>query len=51
MARIEDIAEPMRSVIVGAPCPTYETRPFVTGGPLAERRIAVVSSAALSPRG
>ena len=33
------------------PCPNFETQPFVVGPPLAQRRLAIVSSAALIRRG
>ncbi len=51
MARIEDIPEPTRTAVQTAPCPSFETRPRVEGPPLAQRRVAVVSSAALFRKG
>ena len=51
MARLEDIPEPTRTAVANIPCPTFETTPFVAGPPLAERRVAIVSSAALIHRG
>ena len=51
MARLEDIPQPTRDTVVAAPCPAFETRPFVVGPPLARRRVAIVSSAALIRRG
>ena len=51
MARIEDIPQPTRDVVLNLPCPTFDTTPFVAGPPLAERRIAILSSAALIRRG
>ena len=51
MARPEDIPQPTRDVAVNLPCPTFETTPFVSGPPLAQRRVAIVSSAALIRRG
>ncbi len=50
MARIEDLPEPTRTAVQSAPCPSFDTRPWVEGPPLAERRVAVVSSAALFAR-
>jgi D-proline reductase (dithiol) PrdB len=47
MARHEDIPQSTRD----APCPNFETQPFVVGPPLAQRRLAIVSSAALIQRG
>lgn len=51
MARLEDIPQPTRDTVFAAPCPSFETLPFVAGPPLAERRVAIVSSAALIRRG
>jgi D-proline reductase (dithiol) PrdB len=51
MARLEDIPQPTRDAVVAAPCPTFDTQPFVLGPPLARRRLAIVSSAALIRRG
>lgn len=50
MARIEDIPQPTRDAILALDIPTPETAPFVSGPPLAARRVAVVSSAALHER-
>ena len=51
MARPEDIPEPSRTAVTTVPCPRFDTQPFVSGPPLAERRIALISSAALIKRG
>ena len=51
MARVEDIPQPTRDAVVKLPCPAFETTPFVSGPPLAQRRVALVSSAALIRRG
>ncbi|MSP01751.1 MAG: selenoprotein B glycine/betaine/sarcosine/D-proline reductase [Acetobacteraceae bacterium] len=51
MARLEDIPEPTRSAVRDLPCPEFDTTPFVTGLALSERRVAIVSSAALIHRG
>ena len=51
MARLEDIPQPTRDAVAAAPCPVFETQPFVVGPPLAQRRVAIVSSAALIRRG
>jgi len=51
LARLEDIPEPTRSFVASVDCPSFETAPFVSGPPLAERRVAIVSSAALIRRG
>ena len=51
MARPEDIPEPLRTAVTTAECPHFDTQPFVSGKPLSERRVAIVSSAALIKRG
>jgi D-proline reductase (dithiol) PrdB len=51
MARLEDIPEPTRTSVANLPCPSFDTTPFVAGPPLSERRVAIVSSAALIHRG
>lgn len=51
MARLEDIPEPTRTAVRDIPCPAFDTAPFVAGPPLSQRRVAIVSSAALIRRG
>jgi D-proline reductase (dithiol) PrdB len=51
MARLEDIPQPTRDAVVAVPCPAFDTQPFVAGPPLAQRRVAIVFSAALIRRG
>jgi D-proline reductase (dithiol) PrdB len=51
MARIEDIPFPTRSAVLNLESTRFDTQPFVDGGPLAARRVAIVSSAALIQRG
>jgi D-proline reductase (dithiol) PrdB len=51
MARPDDIPQPTRDAVLSAPCPDFDTEPFVSGPPLARRRVAIVSSAALIRRG
>ena len=51
MARLEDIPQPTRDAVADAPCPVFDTQPFVAGPPLAQRRVAIISSAALIRRG
>jgi D-proline reductase (dithiol) PrdB len=51
MARLEDIPEPTRTAVANLLCPSFDTAPFVAGPPLSERRVAIVSSAALIHRG
>jgi D-proline reductase (dithiol) PrdB len=51
MARLEDIYQPSRDSIVAAECPVIDGTPFVDGPPVSERKVAILSSAALYPRG
>jgi D-proline reductase (dithiol) PrdB len=51
MARLDDIPQPTRDAVTNAPCPSFDTTPVVSGPRLAERRVAIVSSAALIRRG
>ena len=51
MARIEDIPEPTRTVVLGLPIAASAAPAFLGGPPLAARRVAIVSSAALYRRG
>ena len=51
MVRTKDLPEPERSHLLKQPCPVFETRPWVGGPPLSERRVALVSTAGLHRRG
>jgi D-proline reductase (dithiol) PrdB len=51
MARIEDLPDYEQEFLLKFPTPTYETRPWVTGPPLKERKIAAVTTAGLHQRG
>ncbi len=51
VARPEDIPQPTRDAVLNIPCPAFETTPFVSGPPLSQRRIAILTSAALIKRG
>ena len=50
MARINDIPEPTRSAVLALEIAPATSGAFVTGPNLAQRRVAVVTSAALHPR-
>ncbi len=50
MARLADIPEPLRSHLAKLDCPTYDQKPWAGGPPLAERRIALVTTAGLHHR-
>jgi D-proline reductase (dithiol) PrdB len=49
--RLERLPAAMAERLANLDCPDFATRPWVEGGPLAERRVAVVSSAGLVVRG
>ena len=51
MARTEDIPEPLRTNLAKILCSSFGTTPFNTGPPLRQRKIAIISSAALVRRG
>ncbi len=51
MARLDRMPEVERKHLLSLPCPSYETTPWVTGPPLAERRPAIISTAGLYRRG
>src|SRR5271165_4942190 len=51
MARIEDIPQPTRDAVLNLQGQRFDTTPFVAGPKLADRRVAIVSSAALIRRG
>ncbi|MEX2614999.1 MAG: glycine/sarcosine/betaine reductase selenoprotein B family protein [Alphaproteobacteria bacterium] len=51
MARMEDLVESEQEHLRRLPLPQFDTTPWVTGPPLAERRVAIVTSAGLSLRG
>ncbi len=51
MARLDDIPQPTRDAVINLPCPEFDTQPFVAGPRLAERRVAIVTSAAMIRRG
>ncbi len=50
MARIDDIPQPTREHIIALEIPSPGERPFVSGPALRQRRVAMVSSAALHDR-
>ncbi len=51
MVRLNDLSEAERRFHEGVSCPTFETQPWVTGPPLGQRRVAIVSTAGLHRRG
>jgi D-proline reductase (dithiol) PrdB len=51
MARLADLNEPTRTRLLNLECPAFGTQPWVTGVPLARRRVAILSTAGLHRRG
>lgn len=51
MARLEDLTRAMAQRLRELECPVYPSAPFVTGGKLSGRRVAIVSSAGIHRRG
>ena len=51
MARMTDLPQATQTNMTNLECPGFETTPFASGPPLAERRVAVVTSAGLVRRG
>lgn len=50
MARIEDIPQPTRDAIIGLAMPALDGEPWVRPKPLAQSRVAILTSAALHSR-
>ena len=50
MTRLEDLPEDEQKTLLGLPCPTYEEVAWTRPPPLAECRVALVSSAGLHRR-
>jgi D-proline reductase (dithiol) PrdB len=51
MVRLTDLPEALALRYANLDCPEFDTRPWVSGPPLAERRVALVSTAGLGRRG
>jgi D-proline reductase (dithiol) PrdB len=49
--RLSELPEPERAHLAAIKCPSFAGRPWVDGGPLARRRVAIVSTAGLQLRG
>lgn len=47
MARLEQLPEAMRTRLEALECPVFDSQPWVDGPPLAQRRVAIVSTAGL----
>ena len=51
MTRLSDLPPAQAKRLAELECPQFETRPWVEGPPLSQRRVAIVSSAGLVVRG
>jgi D-proline reductase (dithiol) PrdB len=51
MAQLNRMPEPMRSHLAKLPCPSFGNAPWVSGKPLAHRRVSLISTAGLQRRG
>ncbi len=51
MVDIKTLPESLQGALTSLECPTFEAKPWVRGGALAERRVAMVSSAGLNLHG
>ena len=51
MVRMEDLPQPIAAHLAALPCPTFDTQPFVSGPPVNERRVAIISTAGIHRRG
>ncbi|MFT4562921.1 MAG: D-proline reductase (dithiol) PrdB [Gammaproteobacteria bacterium] len=51
MARLESLDDSLRKPLEALECPVFDEPAFVKGGPLSERRVAIISTAALFKRG
>jgi D-proline reductase (dithiol) PrdB len=51
VTRLTDLPPAQAKRLAELECPDFATRPFVSGPPLAQRRVAIVSSAGLVVRG
>jgi len=50
MARLNDMTEALADRIVNREFPSFDTSPWVTGPPLAQRRVAILTTSALQRR-
>lgn len=50
MVRLDKVSEEERKMLLSLPCPSFETSPWVSGPPLTERRLAIITTAGLHTR-
>lgn len=51
MARLDRMSAQEREHYLNAPCPTFDTAPWVVGPPLTQQKVALISTAGLHRRG
>jgi len=51
MVRMTDLPASTQTGMANLECPSFDTKPFIAGPPLSQRRVAVVTSAGLVRRG
>lgn len=51
MVRLKDTDDGLRAALEGLECRSYDTKPWVEGPPLSQRRVAIISTAGLQKRG
>ena len=51
MVRLTDLPRSDREHLLAKSCPPFATSPFVQGGPLSQRRLAIITTAGLVRRG
>lgn len=51
MARLTEMPPSLSKVLEDLECPTFDSEPWVTGPPLDQRRVAIISTAGLQQRG
>lgn len=51
MVRLSELSEDIRMSLLNIECPVFGGRPWVEGPPVAERRVAIISTAGLHRRG
>jgi len=50
VVRLESLSEPERKLLLSLPCLSFDTSPWVSGPPLNQRRVAIITTAGLHRR-
>jgi D-proline reductase (dithiol) PrdB len=50
VVRLDKVSEAERKMLLRLPCPTFESQPWVSGPPLSQRRLAIITTAGLHLR-